>query len=316
MRRFVVIAVVLLIAVVFGPPQVARLTGSGPDPSARPAPGRSVDIGNGRSINVVETGRGSPIVLVHGLPSNAYDWDQLPKQLAASGHRVIAYDRIGYGYSSRASGAPGQYTLESNAADLGALLDALGLQSVTLVGWSYGGGVVQEYAHRHPERVSRLVLLSAVGPAQPEEKDLLSVILRSPIGVGILQWVNSIPPLSRSFMHESLTQVFATPEAIPPGWAEYTRAMLALPGTLDAFVLEAQRGIYKDLPSHTLKLPTLILQGTDDYSVPPAVAEDLHRRIVGSELVTIAGGSHMLPVTHPDLLAGRIHSFVGPQNGV
>ena len=311
MRRFMVVIVTLVVLVVYGPPLAARLFGWGPDPSLRPPPGKSVAIGGGLSLNVVEAGSGPPVVLVHGLPSNAYDWGTLPQKLAAKGYRVIAYDRVGYGYSSRSAPTPERYRLESNARDLAALLDALGLPRATLVGWSYGGGVVQTLALQAPERVSHLVLVAAVGPAQPPEgSDALGLVLRSPIAAGILGWVSSIPPLSRQLTQQSLLQVFAQPQAIPPGWREYTRAMLALPGTLDAFVLETQRAGYAELQSQALHVPTLVLQGTDDYSVPPAVAEDLHRKIAGSELVTIAAGSHMLPVTHADALAERIHAFL------
>ena len=311
MRRIVLWVVVLLLVVAFGPPLVARLLRLGPDPGLRPPPGKAVAIGHGLHLNVVEVGSGFPIVLVHGLPSCASDWAMLPQKLAAKGYRVIAYDRIGYGYSSRTPPTPDRYTYESNAHDLAALLDALGIERAALVGWSYGGAVVQTLAREAPDRVSHLVLVAAVGPAQPENRDdALSLVLASPVGNAVLGWVASIPPLGRQMTHGTLVQAFARADAIPPGWTEYTQAMLALPGTLDTFVWESQRGHAATLQPQLLHMPALILQGTADRLVPPPVAEDLHRRLAGSRLVMIAGGSHMLPVTHADVLADRIHAFL------
>ena len=87
-------------------------------------------------------------------------------------------------------------------------------------------------------------------------------------------------------------------------------AMLALPGTLRSFVLEAQRDDVGSLHPESLHIPALILQGTDDQSVPRLVGEDLHRRLPQSRLVLVPHGSHMLPVTHPDLVAEQIHTFL------
>ena len=311
MRRLAVWLAVLLVAVTVGPPLVARVFQLGPDPSLRPPPGKTVSIGHGLHLNVVEIGSGFPIVLVHGLPSCASDWATLPQKLAAKGYRVIAYDRIGYGYSSRTSPAPDRYTYESNARDLAALLDALGIERAALVGWSYGGAVVQTLAREAPNRVSHLVLVAAIGPVQPENgHDALGLVLASPVGSAVLGWVASVPPLARRMTHDNLVQAFARADAIPPGWTEYTQAMLALPGTLEASVLEDQRGHSATLQLQLLRMPALIFQGTADHLVPPAVGEDLHRRLAGSQLVMIPGGSHMLPVTHPDLLADHMHAFL------
>jgi pimeloyl-ACP methyl ester carboxylesterase len=179
-----------------------------------------------------------------------------------------------------------------------------------LVGWSYGGAVVQTFAAEAPQRVERLVLVAAVGPAQPEEgNDALGHILNSSAGTAILQWVASVPPLSRRMTHDTLVQAFARADAIPPGWVEYTRAMLALPGTLQSFVWEAQRGHASELHPESLNVPAIVIQGTDDYLVPRFVGEDLHRRLPQSKLVLVPHGSHMLPVTHADLLAQEIHTL-------
>jgi pimeloyl-ACP methyl ester carboxylesterase len=315
MRRWAIRLLVLVVAVAIGPPLLARVLRLEPDPSVRPAPGRAVPIGGGLALNVIEAGSGAPIVLVHGLPSNAYDWADMPQKLAARGYRVIAYDRVGYGYSSRSSHAPDRYTYASNARDLGGLLDALGIERAVLVGWSYGGGVVQTFAAQAPERVSHLVLVAAVGPAQPRSDEPLDRILRSPVAPAIFAWVRSIPPLARSMTEQSLVQAFAGRDAMPPGWVAYTQAMLALPGTLAAFILEAQRADESILRPDALRVPALIIQGTADTHVPPAVADDLHRGLAGSELVTIPDGSHMVPVTHADLLAEKIDTFLHARSG-
>lgn len=309
MRRIVFGLLIGLVAIAFAPPLFARLLGWGrPDPLLLPPHGKSVSIGDGLELNVVETGTGNPIVLVHGLPSCASDWATVPQKLAALGHRVIAYDRAGFGYSSRPPATPDRYTYASNARDLARLLDALGIERATLVGWSYGGAVVQTFAEQAPQRVERLVLVAAVGPAQPAQgDDALGLILSSPIGTALLKWVASVPPLSERMTHDSLVQAFARADAIPAGWTEYTRAMLALPGTLRSFVLEAQRGHATDLHPEKLNVPAVVIQGTDDYLVPRSVGEDLQRRLPQSRLVLVPNGSHMLPVTHPDLLAETIH---------
>jgi pimeloyl-ACP methyl ester carboxylesterase len=312
MRRALLIVLVLLAAMAVVPPLGLRLFGWGVDARLRPAPGKLIDIGEGLHVNVVDKGEGMPVVLVHGLPSTAYDWAALPDKLAHLGYRAIAYDRVGYGYSSRSADTPDRYTLESNARDLRALLDALGIDRAALVGWSYGGGVAQTFSLQNPQRVSHLVLLGSVGPAQPvPDGEPLAQLLASPLAVPLLTWVGSIPPLSRLVTHEEMVKAFAKPEAIPPGWEEHTRAMLSLPGTLRAFVREAQHAGYLQLRSQDLKVPTLILQGSDDQLVPPLVAGDLHQRIAGSRLVTIPAGHHMLPVTHADLLAAQLADFLG-----
>ena len=310
MRRFLVTLAIVIGTIIVLPFAVRLLTG-GADARLRPPPGRTVPIGDGLALNVVEVGSGAPVVLVHGLPSCAADWAEGPQQLAARGYRVIAYDRMGYGYSSRPAATPERYTVESNARDLGALLDALGIAQATLVGWSYGGAVVQTLAQQAPQRVSHLVLVAAVGPALPRDRgNGLDRILQSPLGGPLLKWVAGVPPLSRSMTHANLVEAFARDADIPPLWTEYTRAMLALPGTLDTFVWEAQRGRYDTLTPQTLHVPALVVQGSDDLLVAPAVAEDLHRKLAGSELVMVPHGSHMLPVTHAALLAERIDAFL------
>ncbi len=100
---------------------------------------------------------GPPVVLVHGLAGSAAEWEDGQAALAASGLRVLAYDRRGYGGSS----APSPYTgttVEEQAEDLAALLAALGLGPAVVVGRNVGALVALDLAKRHPGRVRGLVL--------------------------------------------------------------------------------------------------------------------------------------------------------------
>lgn len=309
MRRLVLVVVLLAVvclALLVGLP----LIGAAPDLSALPPRDRAVAIGDGIELNVREVGAGAPIVLVHGLPSNIGDWAGVPDALAALGHRVVVYDRAGYGWSSRPPVADGNYSLASNASDLGALLDELGIERATLVGWSYGGGVVQTFALAHPDRVSGLVLLGSVGPlnaaAQPQ---LMDRIANSAIGPPLFNYVTSVPSLGRGVMEGALAEVFSGAANVPAGYLERASAQMALPGTIDAWIAEQSNAGYDALQPESIPIPTLVLHGGDDRAVPVAIANDLAQRLPNDELVVVEGGSHMLPITHPDLVATQVHAF-------
>jgi pimeloyl-ACP methyl ester carboxylesterase len=309
--RSALAALTLLAAILWIPPLLAPRLGFTPDLAMLPRTGRSVPIENGHVLRVVEHGAGAPVVLVHGLPSNLEDWGDLPQRLAALGHHVVAYDRVGYGGSSRGKATGDAYTLASSARDLAALLDALALPQAAVVGWSYGGGVVQVLARDAPERVSQIVLLAAVGPAFGDvPHSALDTVLHSPAALPLLRWVAAIPPLSRAVMKSTLASLFSDPAAIPPGFVEHARAQLARPGTLEAFVAESVRMDTASLTPERIAAPTLVLSGSDDRSVPVAVAEDLARRIPGAELMLFEAGSHMLPITHSERLAETLHEWL------
>ena len=307
MRRILLTAALVVVAVIVGLP----LLGRAPDLSALPPRDRAVAIGPGLELNVTELGSGSPVVLVHGLPSNIGDWASVPEKLAALGHRVVVYDRVGYGWSSRPPVAGDAYTLGSNARELGALLDQLGIPRAALVGWSYGGGIVQSFALEHPERVSQLVLLGSVGPAIPDAPaDFISRLGRSPIGPALFRYVTSVPPLGRGVLAGALADVFSGAAKIPPGFIDRSAAQMAVPGTVDSWLAEERNGGYAKLRPEAIETPTLVLHGDDDRAVLETVAEDLARRLPNGRLVWVEGGSHMLPVTHPDLVAARIDEWV------
>lgn len=301
MRRLL-LALLVLAPLVFVPPRLAPL----PDPAWIPKPGQSVDVGSGSHVNVELRGEGPPVVLVHGLPSNVGDWAELPDLLAGLHLRAVAYDRVGFGLSSRPEPAPGRYTYASSARELGALLDALGIGAANLVGWSYGGGIGIRFASEHPDRVERLVLLSSAGVVE-SGGGLVDAFLSSAF---LLEWVAGVRPLGRSVVTHMMADAFSGAAAVPPGWIDRTRAMLALPGTLRSLATEVAREREVALEPERIRAPTLVICGSADELTPLAVSEDLARRIEAARLEVVAGGSHMLPATHAEQLARTIAEFV------
>lgn len=107
-------------------------------------------------------GSGSPVVLIHGWPLSGRSWEKQVPALVSAGHRVITYDRRGFGSSSQPWGG---YDYDTFAADLDALLGHLDLRDVTLAGFSMGGGEIARYIGRYGTgRVAKVVLAAAVPP--------------------------------------------------------------------------------------------------------------------------------------------------------
>jgi pimeloyl-ACP methyl ester carboxylesterase len=305
MKKTIYTVIVLILALIVLPPVYFSLLVDSPPPEL-PAPGRQVQLPSGARLNLLERGQGPAIVLVHGLPGLGYDWRPLPERLAAQGARVIAYDRVGYGHSSRRE-PEDPFTCEQNASELLELLDLLELSDATLVGWSYGGGVVLRAALRQPGRIGRLVAIGSVGPAfEGEPADVVTRFLSG----RVRSWLSKVPPLSEAVIaRESRTQAFSG-QAMPSWWVPQLRASLALPGTVETWLAEEDQFVSDGLDPAPLEIPLLVIQGTDDRYVPMAVAEDLAERArPASKLVRVEGGSHMLPITHAGLLAQQILEF-------
>lgn len=123
-----------------------------------PAPGRYVEA-NGQKLHIVENGSGPAIVFEAGIASSCLAWATIEKNLAKE-FRVVTYDRAGFGWSERAKRPR---TLENIVKELHGLLEASGVQRpCLLVGHSYGGLIVRNYATRFPEEVSGLLLIDPV----------------------------------------------------------------------------------------------------------------------------------------------------------
>lgn len=107
-------------------------------------------------------GSGSPVVLIHGWPLNGASWEKQTAALLAAGHRVITYDRRGFGRSSKPTIG---YNYDTLAADLDTVLSTLKLNDVSLVGFSMGTGEVTRYIGKYgTKRLRKAVLIGTLGP--------------------------------------------------------------------------------------------------------------------------------------------------------
>jgi non-heme chloroperoxidase len=314
-----IFATLSLIAVLFGGAAIVGLPAyfsmRGVEPPILPAPGISVALRDGSHINVIDVhdrsreARGETadpaIVLIHGLPGSGYDWNPLHTELAGSARRVIAYDRKGYGHSASRS-ADEIHSVDANASELLQLLEKFDLRDVTLVGWSYGGGIAIRAAAIDSSRIGGVVLLASIGPLGPHSSGLIEgVIFSEPV----LAWIARIDPLSRATTTALSREAFSG-QAMPDWWVPQTRANLAGAGARRALVREGIEWPTVDLDPKPLEVPILVIHGSDDRSVPIAVGEDLYEQAgPGSQILRVDGGSHMLPITHPELLAERIQGF-------
>src|SRR5881397_859363 len=125
-----------------------------------------ITVGKENSTNIElyyeDHGSGPPVVLIHGWPLSGASWEKQTAALLAAGHRVIAYDRRGFGRSSKTATL---YNYDTFAADLDKVLKKLDLQKVALVGFSMGSGEVTRYLGKYgSKRVSKAVLIGTLGP--------------------------------------------------------------------------------------------------------------------------------------------------------
>jgi (E)-2-((N-methylformamido)methylene)succinate hydrolase len=251
---------------------------------------------NGYEIHYDIAGEGAPLVLIHGVGSSLASWDEIVPRLGA-GVRVIRYDTLGHGDSTKPAGP---YALSDYVSELRALLDATDVERANIAGYSFGGMIAQAFALAHPDRVDRLAFISAVAARTPEQR--AAVVERAnqlatggasqTIGAALERWYT---PEFRAAHPELLErQATRVKENDPQGYAAAYRVFAE--SDLD----EALRQI---------AAPTLIATGEDDIGSTADMARLMHERIPNSRLAIFPGLRHGVLVEAPDLVAELLRDF-------
>ncbi|MBM7605120.1 pimeloyl-ACP methyl ester carboxylesterase [Metabacillus crassostreae] len=254
--------------------------------------------GNAIELHYEDVGSGKPVVLIHGWPLSGRSWEKQVPALVEDGHRVITYDRRGFGQSSQPWNG---YDYDTFAADLHKLILHLDINDVTLVGFSMGGGEVARYIGTYgTERMSKAVLAGAVPPYLYKSAD-------NPDGglddATIKGFQDGVKGDRLAFLDAFTTTFFTSGERtdlVSDEFRLYNRdiAAFASPkGTLDCISAFSYTDFRGDLEK--FNVPTLILHGDSDAIVPVEISgQKAHEQIADSQLVVIEGGPHGFNATH------------------
>ncbi|MBS2938144.1 alpha/beta hydrolase [Nocardioides sp. J2M5] len=244
-------------------------------------------------------GSGRPVVLIHGWPLSGESWSEQVGPLTAAGHRVVAYDRRGFGRSDKPSKG---YDYDTLADDLEGVLSELDLSDVTLVGFSMGGGEVARYVARHGEdRIHSVVFAGAVPPYLMQTDDNPD----GPLTADAAQQMEDGLKADRTAFFDGFTRDFFTANGELKVTEEQRQQAIALAhqsdqtaalGCMEAFGTTDFRD---DLTKITV--PTLVIHGDSDGIVPlEGSGQRTHEAVAGSELVVVGGAPHGFNVSHAD----------------
>jgi pimeloyl-ACP methyl ester carboxylesterase len=257
-------------------------------------------------------GSGPPVVLIHGMVNSSRHWESVALRLADS-YTVIAPDLIGHGDSATPRG---DYSLGAHAASIRDLLAAIDVDRATIVGHSLGGGVAMQFFYQFPQRTERLVLVSSGGLGRTVSPLLRSATLP---GASVLLSLAAHPRVL-----SALQRFGERPRQRSSGRGVYLRAIaralrpLQRPGAREAFlqtlrsVIDArgQRVSARDRLYLLSAMPTLIVWGERDNTIPLSHGRAAHEAAPGSRFETLARAAHFPNLEDPEGLAAVLRDFL------
>jgi non-heme chloroperoxidase len=255
-------------------------------------------------------GSGKPVVLIHGYPLSGASWEKQTGALLAEGHRVITYDRRGFGKSSQPTDG---YNYDTFAEDLHKVITQLELRDFALVGFSMGGGEVARYIGKYGSKgVSKAVFISAVPPFLLKTPD-------NPEGVdgSVFEGIQKAVAGDRyAFFTEFFKDFYNTDlllgkrvseQAVQSSWnvaagSSSTASLACVPTWHEDF--------RKDLAR--VDVPTLVIHGDADRILPiSASGQRTAKLIKGAQLVVVKDGPHCITWTHGEEVNRELVKFLG-----
>ena len=258
-------------------------------------------------------GSGKPVVLIHGYPLSGASWEKQLPVLLNSGHRVITYDRRGFGNSSQPTEG---YNYDTFAQDLHQVVSHLKLRDFALVGFSMGGGEVARYLGKYGSQgVSKAVFISSVPPYLLKTSD-------NPEGVdgSVFKGIEKAAAADRYTFFTEFFQNFynadvflgkrISEQALQASWnvaasASATASLACVPTWHEDFRQDVAR----------IDIPTLVVQGDADRIVPLSASGARTAKLIkGARLVVVKDGPHAINWTHADEVNTELVNFLGAAN--
>ncbi len=271
--------------------------------------GRMVRLGDANVRVIEHPGKDPAVVLIHGLPGTAQDFDDVTPLLR--GRHTIAFDRPGFGFSSG-----GYHPVAEQLTTIRQLVESLGSRGVILVGHSYGGTLALAYAEQRPQDVRGLVLVDAAaggthsGGFERAQSRLVQV----------LSWpvVQPIADVTFSQLLRTASAKAGDARAFDPGDVDQAHEdhLLALNmrhEDLDAYadeqlnaddaIAEVDRGLSR------IQAPAVVIHGDGDKLIEPEHGRKLAAALPTARLMMVSGG-HMAPYVHPGVVAAAVRSLL------
>jgi len=269
---------------------------------------------NSGDINLYyeDHGSGDPVVLIHGYPLNGASWEKQIPALLESGHRVITYDRRGFGRSSQPTIG---YNYDTFAEDLHKLITHLKLTGFSLVGFSMGGGEVARYIGRQGSKgVKSAVIIGGVPPYLLKTND-------NPEGVegAVFEGIKQAAAADRyAFFTEFFKNFYNTDVHLGKRISEQAvQASWNVAAGASAFAsLACVPTWHEDFRQDVAKIdiPTLVIHGDSDRIVPFVAAGQRTAKLVkGAKLIVIKDGPHAVSWTHAEEVNAELLRFLGKE---
>jgi non-heme chloroperoxidase len=273
-----------------------------------------VNVGKENSSNIdlyyEDHGSGQPVVLIHGYPLSGASWEKQVPVLLNAGHRVITYDRRGFGKSSQPTTG---YNYDTFAEDLHKLITQLELREFSLVGFSMGGGEVARYLGKYGSKgVSKAVIISGVPPFLLKTAD-------NPEGVdgSVFEGIEKAVIADRyAFFTEFFKNFYNTDlllnkrvseQVVQASWnvaagASATASLACVPTWHEDFRKDVNK----------IDVPTLVMHGDADRILPIGAAGARTAKLIkGARLVIVKDGPHCITWTHAEEVNAELVNFLG-----
>jgi non-heme chloroperoxidase len=255
-------------------------------------------------------GSGDPVVLIHGYPLSGASWEKQLPVLLAAGHRVITYDRRGFGKSSQPTAG---YNYDTFAEDLHKLVTKLKLRNFALVGFSMGGGEVARYIGKHGSKdVSHAVFISSVPPfllKTPDNQEGVdgSVFEGIQKAIAADRYAFFTDFFKNFYNTDLLLGKRVSEQAVQASWnvaagASATASLACVPTWHEDFRKDLSR----------IDVPTLVIHGDADRIVPIAAAGERTASLIkGARLSVVKGGPHCITWTDAEEVNQELLNFLG-----
>ena len=277
-----------------------------------------ITVGKENSSNIdlyyEDHGSGRAVVLIHGYPLSGASWEKQVPVLLSAGHRVITYDRRGFGKSSQPTTG---YNYDTFAEDLRKLVIHLQLKDFVLAGFSMGGGEVARYFGKYGSQgLSKAVIISGVPPFLLKTQD-------NPEGVdsSVFEGIQKAIAADRyAFFTEFFKNFYNTDlllgkrisqEAVQASWnlaagSSATATLACVPTWHEDFRADLKR----------IDVPTLVIHGDADRILPITASGSRTANVIkGAKLKVVKGGPHCITWTHADEVNSELLEFLGQKAG-